>query len=44
MWEKLLKEDLAEKMAEQATRAFASASSKAAREALEKRKSIIAGN
>jgi hypothetical protein len=44
MWEKLLREDLAEKMAEQATRAFASASSKAAREALEKRKSIIAGN
>jgi len=44
MWEKMLREDLAEKMAEQATRAFASASSKAAREALEKRKSIIAGN
>jgi hypothetical protein len=44
MWEKLLKEDLAEKMAEQATRSFASASVKAAREALEKRKSIIAGN
>ena len=44
MWEKLLREDLAEKMAEQATRAFASASVKAAREALEKRKSIIAGN
>jgi hypothetical protein len=44
MWEKLLREDLAEKMAEQATKAFASASSKAAREALEKRKSIIAGN
>jgi len=44
MWEKLLREDLAEKMAEQATRAFASASSKAAKEALERRKRIISGN
>ena len=44
MWEKLLKEDLAEKMAEQATRAFASASSKAAAEALERRRQIATGN
>jgi hypothetical protein len=44
MWEKLLREDLAEKMAEQATRAFASASSKAAVEALERRRQIATGN
>jgi len=44
MWEKLLREDLAEKMAEQATRAFASASSKAAKEALERRRQIATGN
>ena len=44
MWEKMLREDLAEKMAEQAMRAFTSASSKAAREALERRRSIATDN
>jgi len=43
MWEKMLKEDLAEKMAEQATKALTSVSRKAAREVLERRQ-MISGN
>ena len=44
MWEKMLREDLAEKMAEQATRAFMGATKKAAREALERRRGMVSGN
>jgi len=44
MWEKMLKEDLAEKMAEQATKAFMSTTNKAANEALERRRRITSGN